>query len=36
MLFGEVQALRLGDPKEAALLYFARDYHAVGSNLIAK
>ncbi|MBK1659840.1 flavin reductase [Paracraurococcus ruber] len=30
VVFGEVQAIRLGDPNDHGLIYFGRDYHPVG------
>ena len=29
VVFAEVEAIRLGEPEEHGLIYFARDYHAV-------
>jgi len=36
VLFGEVQAIRQGDPGESALVYFGRGYHALASNISVK
>ena len=36
VLFGEVQAIRQGNPEDPALLYFARNYHALASIVPAK
>lgn len=36
VLFGEVQAIRLGDPEAQALLYYGRDYHALARPPLTK
>ena len=32
VIFAEVEAIRLGDEQEHGLIYFGRDYHAVGKG----
>jgi flavin reductase len=36
VLFGEVQAIRQGNPADSALLYFSRSYHALASIVSTK